>query len=95
MRAAVLEKFDAALVEQDVDISDVGSDEVLVRVVASGICHSDRSAHVGADTTGERSDTIMIIHIDRSLTKGTVISIPRGSRGIRRWAPSSAADDGG
>ena len=48
MRAAVLEKFDSPLVEQDVDISDVGPDEVLVRVVASGICHSDRSAHVGA-----------------------------------------------
>ena len=48
MRAAVLEKFDRPLVEQDVDMSDVGPDEVLVRVVASGICHSDRSAHVGA-----------------------------------------------
>ena len=47
MRAAVLEKFDRPLVEQDVDLSDVGPDEVLVRVVASGICHSDRSVHVG------------------------------------------------
>jgi S-(hydroxymethyl)glutathione dehydrogenase/alcohol dehydrogenase len=31
-----------------VEVSDVAPDEVLVRVVASGICHSDRSAHIGA-----------------------------------------------
>jgi S-(hydroxymethyl)glutathione dehydrogenase/alcohol dehydrogenase len=48
VRAAVLEKFDAPLVESEVDLSDVGVDEVLIRVVASGICHSDRSAHLGA-----------------------------------------------
>jgi S-(hydroxymethyl)glutathione dehydrogenase/alcohol dehydrogenase len=48
MRAAVLERFGEALIEQDVDVADVAPDEVLVRVVASGICHSDRSVHVGS-----------------------------------------------
>lgn len=47
MRAAVLEKFGDPLVECDVDLADVAPDEVLVRVVASGICHSDRSVHLG------------------------------------------------
>ncbi len=48
MRAAVLEQFDAPLVESDVELAEPARDEVLVRIVASGICHSDRSAHVGA-----------------------------------------------
>jgi S-(hydroxymethyl)glutathione dehydrogenase/alcohol dehydrogenase len=47
VRAAVLEKFDTPLVETDVELSEVRADEVLIRVVASGICHSDRSAHIG------------------------------------------------
>jgi S-(hydroxymethyl)glutathione dehydrogenase/alcohol dehydrogenase len=48
MRAAIMERFGEALVETDVDLSEVAPDEVLVRVVASGICHSDRSVHLGA-----------------------------------------------
>jgi S-(hydroxymethyl)glutathione dehydrogenase / alcohol dehydrogenase len=48
MRAAVLEKFGAPLVTADVDVADVAADEVLVRVVASGICHSDRTVQLGA-----------------------------------------------
>jgi S-(hydroxymethyl)glutathione dehydrogenase/alcohol dehydrogenase len=47
VRAAVLEEFGAPLVESEVAVSDLAADEVLVRVVASGICHSDRSAHLG------------------------------------------------
>ncbi len=47
MRAAVLENFGEPLVESDVDLAEVAPDEVLVRVVASGICHSDRSVHLG------------------------------------------------
>jgi LCP family protein required for cell wall assembly len=34
---------------------------------------------VKADTTGARSDTIMLVHIDKTLTKANVISIPRDS----------------
>ncbi len=48
MRAAVLEQFDAPLVESEVELAVAARDEVLVRVVASGICHSDRGAHLGA-----------------------------------------------
>ena len=48
MRAAVLEKFGEPLVDTEVELGDVAPDEVLVRIVASGICHSDRTAHIGA-----------------------------------------------
>ena len=48
MRAAVLERFGEPLVETEVELSDVAPDEVLVRVVASGICHTDRTVHLGA-----------------------------------------------
>ena len=48
MRAAVLEQFGDPLVDADVDVTEVAPDEVLVRVVASGICHSDRTAQIGA-----------------------------------------------
>jgi S-(hydroxymethyl)glutathione dehydrogenase/alcohol dehydrogenase len=48
MRAAVLERFGDPLVDTEVDLGDIAPDEVLVRVVASGICHSDRTAHIGA-----------------------------------------------
>src|SRR5437870_9784392 len=47
MRAAVLEKFGDPLVVTEIELTDVAPDEVRVRVVASGICHSDRSVHLG------------------------------------------------
>jgi LCP family protein required for cell wall assembly len=34
---------------------------------------------VGADTTGARSDTIMLVHVDKTLTKASIVSIPRDS----------------
>jgi LCP family protein required for cell wall assembly len=34
---------------------------------------------VRADTTGARSDTIMLVHVDKTLTKSTIVSIPRDS----------------
>ena len=41
MKAAILYEFDQPLVVQDVNLSPPQSGEVLVRLVASGICHSD------------------------------------------------------
>jgi len=41
MKAAVMRANDAPLVIEDVRIDDPGAGEVLVRTVASGICHSD------------------------------------------------------
>jgi Zn-dependent alcohol dehydrogenase len=48
IRAAVLEHFGEALAETEIQVNGVAQDEVLVRVVASGICHTDRTVHLGA-----------------------------------------------
>jgi S-(hydroxymethyl)glutathione dehydrogenase/alcohol dehydrogenase len=47
MLAAVLEEFGSDLVAAEVELAEPGPDEVLVRVSDSGICHSDRSVHLG------------------------------------------------
>src|SRR3954469_22452363 len=51
-RAAVLEEFGAPLVVQDVDLADPGPGEVLVRLVACGVCHTDMYTASGADPSG-------------------------------------------
>jgi S-(hydroxymethyl)glutathione dehydrogenase / alcohol dehydrogenase len=52
MRAAVLEEFASPLVVQEVDLSDPGPGEVLVRLVACGICHTDMYTASGVDPSG-------------------------------------------
>lgn len=49
MKAAILHEFDADLVIEDVTMSLPEPDEVLVRVVASGVCHTDRTMQLGAN----------------------------------------------
>ena len=48
MRAAVLHRFGEPLTEADVELAEPASDEVLVRVTDSGICHSDRTVQLGS-----------------------------------------------
>jgi len=52
MRAAVLEQFGSPLVVQDVDLAGPGPGEVLVRLVACGVCHTDLYTASGADPSG-------------------------------------------
>src|SRR5579871_3279534 len=52
MRAAVLEEFGQPLVVQRVDLADPGPGEVLVRLVACGVCHTDLYTASGADPSG-------------------------------------------
>ena len=52
MRAAVLEEFGAPLVVQDVELADPRAGEVLVRLVACGVCHTDMYTASGADPSG-------------------------------------------
>ncbi len=52
IRAAVLEEFGQPLVVQDLDIADPKSGEVLVKVHACGICHTDMYTASGADPSG-------------------------------------------
>ena len=52
IRAAVLEAFDKPLVVQEVELAEPGPREVLVRLVACGVCHTDMYSASGADPSG-------------------------------------------
>src|SRR3954471_11530861 len=52
IRAAVLEEFGQPLAVQTVDLADPGQGEVLVRLHACGVCHTDMYTASGADPSG-------------------------------------------
>ena len=52
IRAAVLEEFGRPLVVEEVDLGGPQAGEVLVRLVACGVCHTDLYTASGADPTG-------------------------------------------
>ena len=52
IRAAVLEEFGAPLVVQEVDLAEPKAGEVLVRLAACGVCHTDLYTASGADPSG-------------------------------------------
>src|SRR6476469_5343496 len=52
IRAAVLEEFGQPLVVQEVDLAEPGAGEVLVRLVACGVGHTDLYTASGADPSG-------------------------------------------
>jgi S-(hydroxymethyl)glutathione dehydrogenase / alcohol dehydrogenase len=52
VRAAVLEEFAKPLVVQEVELSEPRTGEVLVRLVACGVCHTDLYSASGVDPSG-------------------------------------------
>jgi len=52
IRAAVLERFGEPLVVQEVELGEPRAGEVLVRLVACGVCHTDLYTASGADPSG-------------------------------------------
>jgi S-(hydroxymethyl)glutathione dehydrogenase/alcohol dehydrogenase len=52
IRAAVLEEFGQPLAVQEVDLAEPRAGEVLVRLVACGVCHTDMYTASGADPSG-------------------------------------------
>src|SRR5436190_1239334 len=52
MRAAVLERFGEPLEVQELELAEPRAGEVLVRLVACGVCHTDLFAASGADPSG-------------------------------------------
>jgi S-(hydroxymethyl)glutathione dehydrogenase/alcohol dehydrogenase len=52
IRAAVLEQFGSPLEVQDLDLAEPQAGEVLVRLTACGVCHTDLYAASGADPSG-------------------------------------------
>ena len=52
IKAAVLEEFGAPLAVQEVELAEPQAGEVLVRLVACGVCHTDMYTASGADPSG-------------------------------------------
>jgi S-(hydroxymethyl)glutathione dehydrogenase / alcohol dehydrogenase len=52
IRAAVLEEFGEPLVVQEIDLAEPRAGEVLVRLVACGVCHTDMYTASGVDPSG-------------------------------------------
>ena len=52
IRAAVLEEFGKPLVVREVDLAEPKAGEVLVRLVACGVCHTDLYTASGVDPSG-------------------------------------------
>src|SRR5262245_9970531 len=52
IRAAVLDEFGEPLTVQELDLAEPKAGEVLVRLVACGICHTDLYTASGADPSG-------------------------------------------
>src|SRR3984885_1091768 len=52
MRAAVLEEFGRPLSVQEVELEEPRAGEVLVRLAACGVCHTDLYTASGADPSG-------------------------------------------
>jgi len=52
IRAAVLEKFGTPLEVQELELAEPQAGEVLVRLVACGVCHTDLYTASGADPSG-------------------------------------------
>src|SRR6201999_1734799 len=52
MRAAVLEEFGQPLAVQEVELTQPRTGEVLVRLAACGVCHTDLYTASGADPSG-------------------------------------------
>ena len=52
IRAAVLEEFGAPLEVQELELAEPQAGEVLVRLVACGVCHTDLYTASGADPSG-------------------------------------------
>jgi len=49
VKAAILHEFNSDLVIEEVSADTPDADEVLIRVVASGVCHTDRTMQLGAN----------------------------------------------
>jgi S-(hydroxymethyl)glutathione dehydrogenase/alcohol dehydrogenase len=52
IKAAVLETFGAPLAVQEIELAEPRADEVLVRLEACGVCHTDLYTASGADPSG-------------------------------------------
>jgi Zn-dependent alcohol dehydrogenase len=91
VRAAVLSAVDAPLEIADLDLDPPRADEVLVRIAASGVCHSDVSTANGTIVTRLPA---VLGHEGAGVVEGVgpaVASIAVGDHVVLSWNPSCGA----
>jgi S-(hydroxymethyl)glutathione dehydrogenase/alcohol dehydrogenase len=98
MKAAVLTEFDRPLEMLDVDVDNAAPDEVLVRVVASGVCHSDLNVQAGNLPASPRPQVLghevagVVEHVGSDVSYvrpgDRVVTCPSGFCGTCRWCMS-------
>src|SRR6267143_3630755 len=76
MRAAVLDSANAALRVEDIPVPTPGPGEVLVKVAACGVCHTD--LHVIKGEVAFPTPAVLGHEIS-----GTVVALGPGARGVR------------
>jgi S-(hydroxymethyl)glutathione dehydrogenase/alcohol dehydrogenase len=88
IRAAVLEEFGAPLAVQDVELAGPGPGEVLVRLLACGVCHTDLYTASGADPSGYAP--AVLGHEGCGVVEETgegVSSVAKGDRVVTLFSP--------
>src|SRR3984893_13768072 len=88
IRAAVLERTGAQLVVQELELAPPGPGEVLVRLRASGICHSDQNA---IDGVAEARCPAVLGHEGAGVVEAIGPGVRRvavGDHVALSWAPS-------
>jgi Zn-dependent alcohol dehydrogenase len=88
IRAAVLERTGGALALDELDLAHPGAGEVLVRLHASGVCHSDQNA---IDGTAEARCPTVLGHEGAGVVEAVGPAVTRvepGDHVALSWAPS-------
>jgi Zn-dependent alcohol dehydrogenase len=88
IRGAVLEETQGPLSVQELDLADPGPEEVLVRLAASGVCHSDLNA---IDGTAETPCPAVLGHEGAGVVEAVgsrVKHVRPGDRVALSWMPS-------
>ena len=93
IRAAVLEEFGAPLAVQEVELAEPGPGEVLVRLDACGVCHTDLYTASGADPSGYAPDRARPRgrRRRRARRRGRRAPSPRATTSSRCSRPSAAS----
>src|SRR5207248_1626686 len=88
IRAAVLEQTGGPMTVTELDLADPGPGEVLVRLHASGVCHSDQNA---IDGTAEARCPTVLGHEGAGVVEAVGAGVTRvrvGDHVALSWAPS-------
>jgi S-(hydroxymethyl)glutathione dehydrogenase / alcohol dehydrogenase len=91
IRGVVLEQTGGPLTLTELDLADPGPEEVLVRLHASGVCHSDWNA---VDGTAESICPVVLGHEGGGVVEAVGAGVTRvavGDHVALSWTPSCGA----